>query len=143
MGAEVRYSNLTNAVQWKSFVIIVVGIVARFVTTFICCFSELRSSLRLDAREKLFMALAWCAKAGGQGTAANSSMSYLSKYGASDPALMGHLKEISATALLSIVVFQPLSALWISNAAPYLLPKAELRRLEALEQSKRINEEKE
>ena len=68
---------LNAEVKWRSFVIIIVGLISRFSTTIVCTYLStmplLSSSLKstsLNFKERVYLSLAWSPKAAGQGALA-------------------------------------------------------------------------
>ena len=72
MGGELRNDTMYADVKWRSFIIYIVGLAARFVATIAATFVEWRKEFFLTLKERIYLGIAWCAKAGGQGLLAYS-----------------------------------------------------------------------
>jgi hypothetical protein len=103
---------VSRDMQGRAFLIIIVGIFTRFWTAFLCTIVNLHG---LTWRERLYLALAWCPKASGQGA---NTLLLLTLF-SNKPSI--HVTQIACTSLLAMLIFQPCTVTAIANFGPRML----------------------
>ena len=90
-------------VKWRSFIIFIVGLAARFVATIAATFVDWRKEFFLTMKERLYLGIAWSAKAAGQGLLAHSIIVAIETLSITAEASL-HINQLSTTALIAILI---------------------------------------
>jgi hypothetical protein len=64
-GGELRNGVMTASIKWRAVLILIVGVSTRFVVTFLSTFAEFRTKYSMNLKERVYISMVWCAKAGG------------------------------------------------------------------------------
>ncbi|TNV79866.1 hypothetical protein FGO68_gene3314 [Halteria grandinella] len=120
LGAQIIVTQIYRYVVWRSIVVIVFGILARFIVTLILTFFQVLNPGILNFREQLFLTILSLPKGLSQATLTYAMLSYLLG-NPRVPVLADDLNAISTTAYLSIIITGPVVGLFVANFGPRLV----------------------
>ncbi|XP_063361046.1 sodium/hydrogen exchanger 9B2-like [Cydia amplana] len=123
-GAQITISDLNPEVVAMGAVCLIIGLVLRIISTLLVSFG-----CGLNITEKLFIGLAWMAKATVQAALGPAALDIINSGNSSgNPEELVYAEALLTVSVLSVVISAPMGAIFIALTGPRLLSKDETTR---------------